>query len=154
MGIQRYVTSSGAVRYRARIKFHGREIATRVFERRRDAEAWEREQKRRLHLGEWFDPRRGRVRLETVAEDWLASRSAVKRRTRETDEATWRRAGLDAFVKAEGRFRNDVIIQRGSEEFDRARRETRHGDARERLSNELGGACQAYAAGKDTAAAR
>ena len=90
MGIQRYATTSGSVRYRARIKFHGREVATRVFERRRDAEAWEREQKRRLHLGEWFDPRRGRVPLEEVAEEWLASRSAVKRRTRETDESTWR----------------------------------------------------------------
>ena len=90
MGIQRYTTAGGGVRYRARIKFHGREVATRVFERRRDAEAWEREQKRRLHLGEWFDPRRGRVPLEAVAEEWLASRSAVKRRTRETDESTWR----------------------------------------------------------------
>jgi integrase len=90
MGIQRYTTTGGNVRYRARIKFHGREVATRVFERRRDAEAWEREQKRRLHLGEWFDPRRGRVPLESVAEDWLSSRSAVKRRTRETDESTWR----------------------------------------------------------------
>ena len=57
MGIQRYATSSGAVRYRARIKFHGREIATRVFDRRRDAEAWEREQKRRLHLGKTGGPR-------------------------------------------------------------------------------------------------
>jgi integrase len=90
MGIQRYATASGSVRYRARIKFHGREVATRVFERRRDAEAWEREQKRRLHLGEWFDPRRGRVPLESVAEEWLSSRRAVKRRTRETDESTWR----------------------------------------------------------------
>ncbi|MBO9521748.1 MAG: hypothetical protein J7518_09440 [Nocardioidaceae bacterium] len=90
MSIQRYTTGSGSVRYRARIKFHSREVATRVFERRRDAEAWEREQKRRLHLGEWFDPRRGRVPLEEVAEEWLAARSAVKRRTRETDESTWR----------------------------------------------------------------
>jgi len=43
-----------------------------------------------LHLGEWFDPRRGRVPLEAVAEEWLSSRNAVKRRTRETDESTWR----------------------------------------------------------------
>ena len=36
------------------------------------------------------DPRRGRVPLQLVAEDWLASRSAVKRRTLETDIAIWR----------------------------------------------------------------
>ena len=40
MGVQRYVLRSGAVRYRARVKFHGREVATRVFERRADATAW------------------------------------------------------------------------------------------------------------------
>lgn len=28
--------------------------------------------------------------LEVIAEEWLASRSEVKRRTRETDESTWR----------------------------------------------------------------
>ena len=33
MGVQRYTLSSGAVRYRARVKSHGREVATRVFER-------------------------------------------------------------------------------------------------------------------------
>ncbi len=61
MGVQRYVLRSGAVRYRARVKFHGREVATRVFERRADATAWEQDQRRRLRLGEWTDPRRGRV---------------------------------------------------------------------------------------------
>ena len=30
MGVQRYVLRSGAVRYRARVKFHGREVATRM----------------------------------------------------------------------------------------------------------------------------
>ncbi len=30
MGVQRYVLRSGAVRYRARVKFHGREVANRV----------------------------------------------------------------------------------------------------------------------------
>ena len=33
MGVQRYTFFSGAVRYRARVKSHGREVATRVFER-------------------------------------------------------------------------------------------------------------------------
>ena len=90
MGVQRYVLRSGAVRYRARVKFHGREVATRVFERRVDATAWEQDQRRRLRLGEWTDPRRGRVPLSDVAADWLNSRGLVKRRTRESDESNWR----------------------------------------------------------------
>jgi integrase len=90
MGVQRYKLSSGAVRYRARVKSHGRYIATRVFERKADAVAWEQDQRRRLRLGEWIDPRRGQVPLSVVAADWLDSRGSVKRRTRETDEAAWR----------------------------------------------------------------
>jgi integrase len=90
MGVQRYVLRSGAVRYRARVKFHGREVATRVFERRADAITWEQDQRRRLRLGEWTDPRRGRVPLSDVAVDWLNSRGLVKRRTRESDESNWR----------------------------------------------------------------
>ncbi len=90
MRVQRYRLSSGAVRYRARVKSHGREVATGVFERRADAVAWKQDQRRRLRLGAWIDPRRGRVPLSVVAADWLGSRGSVKRRTRETDEAAWR----------------------------------------------------------------
>jgi Phage integrase, N-terminal SAM-like domain len=90
MGVQRYTLPSGTVRYRARVKSHGRYVATRVFERKADAVAWEQDQRRRLRLGEWIDPRRGQVPLSTVAADWLRSRSSVKRRTRESDAAAWR----------------------------------------------------------------
>jgi len=90
MGIQRYKLPSGVVRYRARVKSHGRYVATRVFERKADAVAWEQDQRRRLRLGEWTDPRRGQVPLSVVAVPWLGSRSSVKRRTRESDEAAWR----------------------------------------------------------------
>ncbi|TDU90400.1 site-specific recombinase XerD [Kribbella voronezhensis] len=89
MSVQRY-TKGGQVRYRARIKSHGREVATRVFDRKADAVAWEQDQTRKLRLGEWTDPKRGRVPLSAVAEDWLESRSSAKRRTREADEADWR----------------------------------------------------------------
>ena len=67
MSVQRYALPSGAVRYRARVKSHGREVAARVFERKADAVAWEQDQRRRLRLGEWIDPRRGRVTLSVVA---------------------------------------------------------------------------------------
>lgn len=90
MSVQRYVTSSGKVRYRARVKHHGRAVTSRVFDRKRDADAWEQEQTRRLRLGEWIDPRRGRIELSSIVEDWLRSRGAVKRSTRESDESAWR----------------------------------------------------------------
>ena len=90
MGVQRYTLPSGVVRYRARVKSNGRYVATRVFERKANAVAWDQDQRRRLRLGEWIDPRRGQVPLSAVAADWLESRSSVKRRTRESDESAWR----------------------------------------------------------------
>jgi integrase len=89
VSVQRYLTPAGKVRYRARVKFHGRGVTSRVFERRADAVAWEQDQRRRLRSGEWLDPRRGHVPLKDIAELWLASRQAVKRRTWETDRGVW-----------------------------------------------------------------
>lgn len=91
MSVQRYTTADGKVRYRARVKHHGREVATRVFDRKRDAEAWEEEQKRRLRVGEWFDPRRGRVPLSEVAVDWLESRQTIKRNSLALEVGAWNR---------------------------------------------------------------
>ena len=91
MSVQRYTSAEGKVRYRARVKHHGREVATRVFDRKRDAEAWEEDQKRRLRLGEWFDPRRGRVALSVVAVDWLDSRQTIKRNSLALEAGAWKR---------------------------------------------------------------
>jgi hypothetical protein len=41
VSIQRKVTPGGKVRYRARIKANGREVASRMFDRKSDAVAWE-----------------------------------------------------------------------------------------------------------------
>jgi integrase len=89
VSIQRKVTPEGKVRYRARIKANGREIASRMFDRKSDAVAWEQDQRRRLRAGEWLDPRRGQVPLNVVAEMWLESRRTVKRRTLESDRGAW-----------------------------------------------------------------
>lgn len=88
MSVQK-IMRAGKPRYRARVKSHGREVATKVFDRKGDAIAWEQEQLRQLRRGEWFDPRRGRVALDSIAADWLSSRSSLKRRTREADSADW-----------------------------------------------------------------
>ena len=90
MSVQRRVNPSGKVRYRARVKLQGHQFTSRTFARRADAVAWEQEQAQRLRLGEWFDPRRGKVRLEVIADAWLLTRDGVKRRTRETDRLTWK----------------------------------------------------------------
>jgi hypothetical protein len=67
-------------------------------------------------------------------------------------------SGLDSFIKTEGRGRNPYVVQRGQEEFDKAKRQARSTDARERLTAELAGPCVAYmgsgAMGKDVAAVR
>lgn len=41
-------------------------------------------------LGEWFDPRRGRIALSALYPEWSQARSALKRKTREADESAWR----------------------------------------------------------------
>lgn len=89
MSVQRIVRG-GEVRYRARVKHAGREVATRVFVRKRDAESWERDQVRSLHAGEWIDPRRGRVTLAAIAPDWLRSLETLKRKSRRAHESAWR----------------------------------------------------------------
>jgi hypothetical protein len=64
-------------------------------------------------------------------------------------------AALDAFLKTEGRSRNDIIIQKAGEEMSKAKREASRTDAKDRLSAELNGSCMAYmSGGKDTPAAR
>ncbi len=52
MSVHRYVTAAGEVRYRARVKAHGRYAASRVFDRKADAIAWEQDQQRGLRRGE------------------------------------------------------------------------------------------------------
>lgn len=99
MSVQR-IMRGGEVRYRARVKHAGREVATRVFDRKRDAESWERDQVRSLHAGEWVDPRRGRVVLASIAPDWLRSLETLKRKTRRGHESAWKNHIDPKFGKA------------------------------------------------------
>ncbi len=64
-------------------------------------------------------------------------------------------ASLDALIKTEGLSRAEVIYERGQQEMDRAKRDTRNTDGKERLTAELNGPCTAYlSGGKTTASAR
>ena len=61
-------------------------------------------------------------------------------------------ASLDAMIKAEGRSRSEAIVQRASDEQNRARKEAAKSDLKDRLTAELNGPCVALmSAGKDAA---
>ena len=53
---------------------------------------------------------------------------------------------FDAYIKATGKTRTSYVLQKGEDEFDRARREskTTNSERRERLARELAGPCAAY----------
>lgn len=68
-------TSTG--RWRARVKSGREVVASRTFDLKRDAEAWEALQKRALDLGEFVDPRAGKTPLGSVIERWLAAREGT-----------------------------------------------------------------------------
>ncbi len=53
-------------------------------------------------------------------------------------------AALASFIKAERGARAAYVVTRGDEEFQRARKEAKSADRRERLTAELTNACQAY----------
>ena len=53
-------------------------------------------------------------------------------------------AALTSFIKSERGTRASYIVVRGDEEFQRARKEAKSADRKERLTTELTSACQAY----------
>ena len=53
-------------------------------------------------------------------------------------------SSLDSFIKAERGARAQYVLDRGAEEFAKAKKEARSDDRKERLTSELTGACQAY----------
>jgi hypothetical protein len=53
-------------------------------------------------------------------------------------------AGLDAYLKDQGRGRAPVVLQRAAAETDRAKREGRSVERKDRLTAELTNACTAY----------
>ena len=74
MSIERRQTSTGAVRYVARVKAGRQLVASKTFARKADAEAWEREQRRALSFGEFIAPTRSSAPFAEVAAQFLESR--------------------------------------------------------------------------------
>lgn len=68
-------TGMWKVRYRVGVKQH----AKSGFKTKRDAEAYESEQLRRLRSGTWTDPGAARLGMTALFEDWLSSKHAEPR---------------------------------------------------------------------------
>ena len=90
MGVEPRTSASGKKSYNARVKWHGRQVASMTFERKKDAQAWHDDQVRKLRLGNWFDPRRGQVPLDDVAVHWLESLGRLKQSSAREDARNWR----------------------------------------------------------------
>jgi integrase len=64
-------------RWRVRVKSGRQAVASRTFDLKRDAEAWESAQKRALSLGDFVDPRAGKEPLGSVVDRWLVQREGT-----------------------------------------------------------------------------
>ena len=85
-------------RWRVRVKYQGRVVADRTFDRRTDASRWEADQRRHLEHGDWVDPKRAKVTLTEVAPAWLEHRRrTVAQRTWESDQSAMRLHILPAY---------------------------------------------------------
>jgi len=53
-------------------------------------------------------------------------------------------AGIDAFLKEQGRSRSQIVLDRGSDEMTRGKRDASKSDSKDRVNAELSGPCMAY----------
>jgi integrase len=59
------------------VKFHGKVVADRTFDLKRDANSWEARQKLKLTNGDWVDPRLGEETFGSVIERFLNQREGT-----------------------------------------------------------------------------
>lgn len=71
------VSKTDSGRWRVRIKDGRRDVASKTFDRKADAEAWESAQRRSLVLGDWIDPRAGREALRGALVRWMDGRAGL-----------------------------------------------------------------------------
>jgi integrase len=69
--IEPRIGPNGARVYRARIYYRGRYVASRTFQRKRDAQEWERRQTDSLRSGVWSDPGAGDRPVGEWCQIWL-----------------------------------------------------------------------------------
>lgn len=69
------ISKTDTGRFRARVKSGRQVVADRTFDRKGDAEKFEDEQRRRLDLGTFVDPKAGRISVRNAADRWMVSRA-------------------------------------------------------------------------------
>ena len=87
MSVQRRQSQSG-VRYDVRYRDRAGRVVTKTFRTKRDAEAFEADQRTALRNGVWIDPRLGDRKFVDVAAEWLASNPGKR-------PSTWARDEID-----------------------------------------------------------
>ena len=99
--------------YRVRVWHRSRIVATRSFERRGDAVAWEREQQQLILMGDFVSPSAGRVSVADVAKGFLeVRRGQVSVRAWESDESALRVHILPVFGQRSTGSVNRLQVER------------------------------------------
>ncbi|MGA7270642.1 MAG: tyrosine-type recombinase/integrase [Acidimicrobiia bacterium] len=83
-------TKEGARRYDVRLRDPTGKTYTRTFRTRREAEAFESDERASRRRGNWLDPRRSEEPLRTVADRWLDSNPAKRPSSRARDDSALR----------------------------------------------------------------
>lgn len=79
-------------KWRVRVYHRGRCVVTSSFDMKKDATAWEVEQKRKLITGGWVDPRRGEQSLAAVVDTYLeVVDGVINPKTYDTDKDNLRK---------------------------------------------------------------
>lgn len=78
---QKRISTTGKIRWIGRYRDHAGKAHSKSFDTRREAVAWEEEQRRALRRGEWIDPRSQTITLRTLVTEYqsLASREGTRR---------------------------------------------------------------------------
>jgi integrase len=82
--VERRRTANGQVRWDVRYRAPDAKERSRTFRTRKEAERFEASVRVTLDDSTWIDPRAGKLKLRTYAGEWLATRPALKPRTRQT----------------------------------------------------------------------
>ena len=91
MAISKRRYPSGREVFRVRVFRDGRCVESAEFARLRDAKVFEADRRMKLRGADWLDPERGRILMEPIAKEWMASRAGAAARTRDTESRLyWR----------------------------------------------------------------
>jgi integrase len=90
MSVQLRWTKDGARRYDVRLRDPSGTTYTRTFRTRREAEAFESDERASRRRGNWLDPRRSEESLRAVAGRWLDSNPAKRPSSRARDDSALR----------------------------------------------------------------